>query len=81
MKKYIYHNFLFLLISTITIAQNDSSKATITPDITQPKKWYDSFSIRGYAQVRYNRLFETNENLGCEQCDRSIGKNGGFFLR
>jgi hypothetical protein len=81
MKKYIYHNFLFLLISTITIAQNDSSKATITTDITQPKKWYDSFSIRGYAQVRYNRLFETNENLGCEQCDRSIGKNGGFFLR
>jgi hypothetical protein len=24
---------------------------------------------------------ETNENLNCEQCDRSWGANGGFFLR
>jgi hypothetical protein len=46
-----------------------------------PKKWYDSFSIRGYAQVRYNRLFETNPNLKSEQGDRSIGDNGGFFIR
>lgn len=47
----------------------------------KPKKWYESFAIRGYAQARYNRLLETNENLGCEQCDKSWGKNGGFFLR
>lgn len=45
------------------------------------KKWYDNFSIRGYAQVRYNRLFETNDKLGCEQCDKSWGANGGFFIR
>lgn len=45
------------------------------------QKWYDSFSIRGYVQARYNRLFETNPDLGCEQCDRSWGNNGGFFLR
>jgi len=31
--------------------------------------------------VRYNRLLETNPNLGCDQCDRSWGNNGGFFLR
>ena len=47
----------------------------------QEKKWYDQFSIRGYAQVRYNRLLETNSKLKCEQCDRSIGDGGGFFLR
>lgn len=47
----------------------------------QSKKWYDSFSIRGYAQVRYNRLFETNPDLKCDQCDKSWGDNGGFFLR
>jgi phosphate-selective porin len=46
-----------------------------------PKKWYDSFSIRGYAQVRYNRLFETNPNLKSEQGDKSVGDNGGFFIR
>ncbi len=46
-----------------------------------PKKWYDNISIRGYAQARYNRLFETNADLKCEQCDRSWGDNGGFFMR
>mgnify|MGYP002146748860 FL=1 len=49
--------------------------------VAAPKKWYDSFSIRGYAQVRYNRLFETNDKLKSEQGDRSIGDNGGFFIR
>jgi hypothetical protein len=47
----------------------------------EAKKWYESFSIRGYVQVRYNRLLETNPNLKCEQCDRSIGDGGGFIIR
>ncbi|MEQ9592226.1 MAG: porin [Cyclobacteriaceae bacterium] len=46
-----------------------------------PKKWYDSFAIRGYVQARYNKLLETNPDLGCDQCDRSWGGNGGFFMR
>lgn len=46
-----------------------------------PKKWYESMNIRGYVQARYNRLFETNPDLKCEQCDKSWGDNGGFFLR
>jgi len=45
------------------------------------RPWYDRLSIRGYAQFRYNRLLETNENLKCSTCDRSIGENGGFLLR
>ena len=45
------------------------------------RPWYDRLSFRGYAQFRYNRLFETNEKLKCPVCDRSIGENGGFFLR
>lgn len=45
------------------------------------KNWYDNFSIRGYVQVRYNRLLETNPKLKCEQCDRSVGENGGFIIR
>lgn len=47
----------------------------------QNQKWYDSFNIRGYMQVRYNRLFETNPDLKCDQCDKSWGNNGGIFLR
>lgn len=46
-----------------------------------PAPWYERLAWRGYAQFRYNRLLETNPNLGCAQCDRSIGNNGGFFLR
>lgn len=46
-----------------------------------PAAWYERLSLRGYAQVRYNRLLETNPALQCDQCDRSIGEGGGFFIR
>jgi hypothetical protein len=46
-----------------------------------PAPWYERLAWRGYAQIRYNRLFETNPDLNCAQCDRSIGNNGGFFIR
>lgn len=46
-----------------------------------PKKWFETFAIRGYVQARYNRLLETNPDLSCEQCDRSWGNNGGISLR
>jgi Phosphate-selective porin O and P len=49
--------------------------------VPKESKWYDKVQIRGYVQVRYNRLFETNPDLGCEQCDRSWGDNSGFFIR
>ncbi len=48
---------------------------------TKEVKWYDKISLRGYTQIRYNRLLETNSKLKCEQCDRSWGENGGFFIR
>ena len=57
------------------------SADTTPPQAEKPKKWYDLVSLRGYAQVRYNRLLETNPDLRCEQCDRSWGENGGFFIR
>jgi phosphate-selective porin len=73
-----------LLIAFSLLAFNISAQDTINkskaPEETK-KKWSDLISIRGYFQMRYNRLFETNEDLACEQCDRSWGKNGGFFLR
>ncbi|UPZ16323.1 porin [Flavobacterium humidisoli] len=53
--------------------------------------WYDRISLRGYAQIRYNGLFSTNDKVSCEQCDRSWGttstapdakaKNGLFIRR
>ncbi len=45
------------------------------------KHWYETISMRGYFQFRYNRLLETNPNLKCEQCDKSWGEGGGFSIR
>lgn len=70
--------FILLFISLNLFSQTDSIPKK---QIDLPKKWYETFSIRGYTQIRYNRLLETNENLSCEQCDRSWGKDGGFFMR
>ena len=66
-------------ISTATtVTEPEKEKKKESP---APKKWYDKISLRGYAQIRYNRLLETNDKLKCEQCDRSWGENGGFFIR
>ncbi|PTX15312.1 phosphate-selective porin [Pontibacter mucosus] len=81
------------LVSTEAKAQTSDSTAQSTsvlvplpaPAAAQeaPKKkaWYDIISIRGYAQIRYNRLLETNPDLKCDQCDKSLGENGGLFIR
>ncbi|MCB0699144.1 MAG: hypothetical protein KDC11_04815 [Chitinophagaceae bacterium] len=64
----------------IPISDNFTSGGNASP-ASAPKNWYEKFAIRGYAQLRYNRLLETNPDLGCEQCDKSWGEGGGFFLR
>ncbi|MFB9107208.1 porin [Flavobacterium gyeonganense] len=52
--------------------------------------WYDKISLRGYAQIRYNGLFSTNDKVSCDQCDKSWGTtstdpdakaNNGLFVR
>ena len=49
--------------------------------IKDTSKWYDKIQLRGYAQVRYNGLLQTNEDLECEQCDKSWGGDNDFFIR
>lgn len=66
-----------LLVPSLSVGQSDTTKAKAPAK----KPWYEAFSIRGYGQIRYNRLLETNDQFKCEQCDRSIGENGGFFVR
>jgi hypothetical protein len=73
-------NKLMLIVMIMAISNFNAYSQTKEQN-TVETEWYDNISIRGYAQVRYNRLFETNENLGCEQCDKSWGKGGGFFIR
>jgi hypothetical protein len=69
---------LMVLLAGPAYCQEADSAAQAPP---KPKKWFENFNIRGYAQARYNRLLETNPDLSCEQCDRSWGRNGGISLR
>ena len=76
--------FLFCLISFNLNAQTIDSSSKISKNDSKKlaeKKWFESISIRGYTQIRYNRLLETNSELGNEQGDKSWGKGGGFFIR
>jgi hypothetical protein len=76
---------IYFLLITLSISlgfqaqqSKDSTKAK-TPAAT--KKWYENVQMRGYMQVRYNGLLQTNEDLECEQCDRSWGGDNDFFIR
>ncbi|TAH04374.1 MAG: porin [Sphingobacteriales bacterium] len=73
---------LFITSSTKLMSQTNASEKTITTSKKEEKKhWYETISLRGYMQVRYNRLLETNDKLKCEQCDKSWGEGGGIFIR
>jgi phosphate-selective porin len=69
------------LVNVTASAQNISVDDKPKTPKKELKQWFETFSIRGYMQVRYNRLLETNPKLKCEQCDRSVGENGGFIIR
>ena len=78
----IFYSVVFLCFMHVVNAQTTTpAEAPPAPPPPAEKKWYDNIGIRGYAQFRYNRLLETNDQLRCEQCDRSWGDNGGFFIR
>ena len=80
---------LLLLVnvpSSVSAQITDPAEISPTPPLPEvaPKKekpWYEKINLRGYAQLRYNRLLETNPLLQCDQCDRSWGGTGGFFFR
>lgn len=76
LKKHYILNLLFFGLMTKSYAQDNDKPVEI-----KKTNWYESINLRGYMQVRYNRLLETNAQLKCEQCDRSWGENGGFFIR
>jgi hypothetical protein len=81
----IFTTTLLLIFSVFNLFSQEIKEDSLKPILNSKKQiekeWYDSFKIRGYVQARYNRLLETNPDLGCEQCDRSWGDEGGFFLR
>jgi hypothetical protein len=75
-------SFLLFAILTFTHLSQAQTKDTLVLKPKAPlEKWYDKISLRGYAQLRYNGLIESNPKLKCEQCDRSWGDGGDFFIR
>ena len=76
MKKLLIVITIVYCYSLNSTAQNNTS----LPD-NQKKGWYEKINLRGYAQVRYNGLIQTNPDLTCEQCDKSWGGDSEFFLR
>lgn len=78
----MFHFRTILLWSSIFLVSICHAQTSTAPEPSEKKThWYDAINIRGYAQFRYNRLLETNDQLKCEQCDRSWGENGSFFIR
>jgi hypothetical protein len=71
---------LFLVITIVCCCSLHSTAQTSSQD-TQKEEWYQKIKLRGYAQVRYNGLIQSNPDLTCEQCDKSWGGDGEFFLR
>lgn len=69
---------LFIVCPLLSFSQTDS---LAKKEHVVAKKWYENLSIRGYSQIRYNRLLETNDKLVNEQGDKSWGNNGGVFVR
>lgn len=71
--------FLVALLSVPALASAQTEDTTV--EKKKDDAWYKRINLRGYVQIRYNRLLETNPKLKCDQCDKSMGSNGGLFLR
>lgn len=81
----MYANFfkilLIAIVSPIFLKAQSTDTVKLLPPRAVSDKWHEKILLRGYGQLRYNRLLETNPDLKCEQCDRSWGDGGGFFIR
>ena len=51
------------LLDSINKAKLPDTKSGVSGE----EHWYDRISLRGYAQVRYNGLFSTNDKVSCDQ--------------
>ncbi|WP_192347545.1 porin [Algoriphagus sp. Y33] len=68
---------VLLLLFTLSFAQaQEKTEEKIS------NNWFEKIHLGGYMQVRYNGLFQTNPELGCEQCDEAWGgEENSFSIR
>ena len=72
-------NEVIRILDSINKAKLPDTKSGVSGE----EHWYDRISLRGYAQIRYNGLFSTNDKVSCEQCDTApdAKANNGLFIR
>lgn len=86
MRKIFAGTMIFIIVTFSNVFARDVERDSLNNAAPSSKKltkpWYETIQLRGYAQMRYNGLLETNPDLQCAQCDRSWGGDGGgFFFR
>lgn len=63
---------VMVLSGTIARGADQDSLLSENPEpVKVQKSWFENIQLRGYAQLRYNGLLESNPNLKCDQCDKS----------
>jgi Phosphate-selective porin O and P len=86
--------FLFLLIPIHLFSQNTvtpspeliavdtiiSKKIEVKPE-EKKTAWYERISLRGYFQIRHNRIGVENTKYSCDQCDKSWADGKNFAIR
>jgi len=81
--------FLTVILSTIAVVlglggvarADDRPPGAPAAGSEASKPWYERLHIRGYTQIRYNRIGASNPHLKNDQGDKSIGADGGIFFR
>ena len=63
--------------------KKDEEAAKKAADAKKEKKWFEKYTIRGYAQVRYNEILTRDESSATPQYvgDRSVSEDQTFLLR
>ncbi len=72
---------LLAAMAVVTVGRVDEAHAKPEEPERKKERWYDRIHVRGYTQVRYNGLIQTNDALVNDQGDKSLGGDGGFFVR
>jgi hypothetical protein len=65
------------------VAPPPVEKPVAEPKEDKPKedKWYDKLAVRGYVQVRFNRLYTTDVDYRNDLGDKAIAENNSFSIR
>lgn len=63
--------------------KKEEEAAKKAADAKKEKKWFEKYTIRGYAQVRYNEVLSRDDLSAPPQYvgDRSVSEDQTFFLR